>query len=166
LFFAAGFGALALTGAPPADAVQFGLSPVVWGGAVRTVIVWHQTWFVNSGSHLWGYRNYQTRDASRNNVWGGLLCNGDGWHNNHHADPNSAQHGHRWWEIDLSWLTIRLLMTLGLAKGVVLPSPIIAARFAAGSPQLAPDAGEDDAISLAPEMGPPPSAPSVAAARK
>lgn len=166
LLFAAGFGALALMGAPLTDAVQFGLSLMIWGGALRTVIVWHQTWFVNSGSHLWGYRNYETRDDSRNNVWGGLLCNGDGWHNNHHADPNAARHGHRRWELDLSWLTIRLLMALGLAKNVVLPSPAIAARFAAGGPQAAPEASVDDDFSLAPDLAPLPPAVRVAAVRK
>jgi stearoyl-CoA desaturase (delta-9 desaturase) len=56
----------------------------------------------------------------------GLLSSGEGWHNNHHADPRSARHGHRWWELDVTWLTIRLLMLAGLAKNVVVPSPHLA----------------------------------------
>ncbi len=58
----------------------------------------------------------------------GYLSAGEGWHNNHHADPRSARHGHMWWETDLTWLTIRLLAALGLAEKVVTPSPATLAR--------------------------------------
>jgi stearoyl-CoA desaturase (delta-9 desaturase) len=108
------------------EAVQLGLSLVVWGGALRTVYGWHAAWAVNSICHRWGYRSYETGDNSRNNFLVGLLANGEGWHNNHHADPNSARHGHAWYEFDLAWLSIRLLMGLGLAKDVRLPSPTLA----------------------------------------
>jgi stearoyl-CoA desaturase (delta-9 desaturase) len=110
------------------EAVQFGLSLLVWGVFVRTVVVWHQTWAVNSIAHLWGYRNYATDEDSRNNVLVGIISNGEGWHNNHHADPRSAKHGHRWWELDTTYLTIRLLTILGLAKDVVMPNPRLVAR--------------------------------------
>jgi len=70
-------------------------------------------------THLWGYRNYETDEDSRNNIIVGLIANGEGWHNNHHADPRSARHGHRWWEIDNTYLTIRFLAWLGLASDVV-----------------------------------------------
>jgi fatty-acid desaturase len=103
--------------------VQFGLSLLIWGVFVRTVATWHITWSINSVTHLWGYRNYDTRDSSRNNLVMGFLANGEGWHNNHHAHPSSARHGHKWWEFDIGWLTIRLLMLLGLATKVVLPPP-------------------------------------------
>jgi stearoyl-CoA desaturase (delta-9 desaturase) len=122
-FGLAGFGAALLGGANVGVAAQFGASLVVWGGVLRTVVVWHTTWSVNSITHIWGYRNYDTPDDSRNNALIGLLAGGEGWHNNHHADPRSAQHGHEWWEFDLAWLTIRLLMRLGLATQVSLPSP-------------------------------------------
>jgi stearoyl-CoA desaturase (delta-9 desaturase) len=95
---------------------------------VRTVVVWHQTWAVNSIAHLWGYRNYATDEDSRNNVLVGIISNGEGWHNNHHADPRSAKHGHRWWELDTTYLTIRLLTMLGLAKDVVTPNPRLGAH--------------------------------------
>jgi stearoyl-CoA desaturase (delta-9 desaturase) len=111
------------------DAIQFGSSLLVWGGALRTVVVWHTTWSVNSVTHIWGYRNYDTPDSSRNNAIVALLAGGEGWHNNHHADPGSARHGHKWWEFDLSWLTVRVLMLLGLATDVVLPSPHRVAMF-------------------------------------
>jgi len=90
----------------------------------------HQTWAVNSITHLWGYRNYATDESSRNNLLVGYFSNGEGWHNNHHADPRSAKFGHRWWEIDTTWLTIRLLVILGLARDVALPSPRLAATSA------------------------------------
>ncbi len=70
--------------------VQFGLSLLVWGVILRTVCVWHISWTVNSLSHLFGYRNYQTPDQSRNNWFVALLTTGEGWHNNHHQDPASA----------------------------------------------------------------------------
>jgi fatty-acid desaturase len=101
--------------------VQFGLSLLVWGVILRTVCVWHITWSVNSVTHLWGYRNYQTNEESRNNILIGLVSNGEGWHNNHHADPRSASHGHRWWELDVTYLTIRGLELVGLAKDVLRP---------------------------------------------
>ena len=99
-------------------------------------LVWHITWSVNSVTHLWGYRNYETPDNSRNNIVIGLLAGGEGWHNNHHAAPTSARHGHHWWEVDASWLTIRVLMLLGLATKVCLPSPNLDATFGRGTPHI------------------------------
>ena len=122
LFFAAGFAVGWLSGETPAAAAQTGLSILLFGVFVRTVLVWHITWAVNSVTHVWGYRNYETDEDSRNNLVVGLISNGEGWHNNHHADPRSARHGHRWWEIDNTWLTIRFLAWVGLATDVVPPS--------------------------------------------
>lgn len=123
--FAIGFCGAWATGSNSAEAFQYGASLFVWGGAARTVFVWHTTWAVNSVSHIWGYRNYDTSDDSRNNAIVALLAAGEGWHNNHHADPNSAMHGHKWWEFDLTWLTLRGLIALGLASNVKLPSPAL-----------------------------------------
>jgi stearoyl-CoA desaturase (delta-9 desaturase) len=92
---------------------------LVWGVFVRLCFVLHSTWFVNSASHIWGYRNYTTTDQSRNNWWVALISYGEGWHNNHHAFPRMAAHGHRWWEIDVTFFTIRLLKAFGLAWDVV-----------------------------------------------
>ena len=83
-----------------------GWSFVVWGMFVRLVYVLHVTWFVNSATHMWGYRNYETTDDSRNLWWVGLLAFGEGWHNNHHAYQRMARHGHRWWEIDMTYWSI------------------------------------------------------------
>jgi fatty-acid desaturase len=134
-FFIAGFASVIAAGGATPDAVQFGFSLLIWAGAVRTVLVWHITWSVNSVTHLWGYRNYATPDNSRNNIIVGLLAGGEGWHNNHHAAPTSARHGHRWWELDVAWLTIRVLMLLGLATNVSLPAPNLAATFKRAMPE-------------------------------
>ena len=99
--------------------LQFGLSLLVWGVFVRTVVHLHITWSINSVTHLWGYRNYDTNENSRNNVLIGLISSGEGWHNNHHAQPTAAAHGHRWWEFDLTYVTIQGLQLVGLATKVV-----------------------------------------------
>ncbi len=99
--------------------IQLGLSLLVWGMFVRLVGVLHVTWMVNSASHIWGYRNYETSDDSRNNWLVALLAYGEGWHNNHHAYPRMAKHGHRWWEFDLTWQMVRLLRATGLVWDVV-----------------------------------------------
>jgi len=130
VFFFGGLAASLSMGGSVAEATQFGLSLLVWGVFVRTVVVWHQTWAVNSITHMWGYRNYATDESSRNNLLVGYFSNGEGWHNNHHADPRSAKFGHRWWEIDTTWLTIRLLGMLGLARDVAMPNPRLLATAA------------------------------------
>lgn len=121
VFFLGGLMTGLLCGDGVADAAQFGASLLVWGVFVRTVLVWHITWSVNSASHLWGYRRYETGERSRNNWVVALISNGEGWHNNHHADPRSARHGHRRWEIDVTFATIRVLQLIGLASGVATP---------------------------------------------
>ena len=96
-----------------------GVSMVLWGLGVRMVYVLHVTWFVNSATHLWGYRNYETPDNSRNLWWVGLLAFGEGWHNNHHAYQRVASQGHRWWEVDVTYWAIWLMEKTGLAWNVV-----------------------------------------------
>ena len=100
---------------------QAGACWMIWGVAIRTVVTYHATWFVNSAAHTWGYRNFRTDDGSRNNWWVALLSFGEGWHNNHHAQQRSAAHGMRWWEIDTTWWIILLMEKVGLAKRVVRP---------------------------------------------
>ncbi|MGQ0633495.1 MAG: acyl-CoA desaturase [Planctomycetaceae bacterium] len=95
-----------------------GLSWVLWGLCFRMVVAYHSTWFVNSATHLWGYRNYETTDRSRNLWWVALVSYGEGWHNNHHAHQRLAVHGHRWWEVDVTYMVIRLLKATGLATKV------------------------------------------------
>ena len=99
-----------------------GLPMMLWGTCLRTVIGLHATWLVNSATHMWGTQRFLTTDTSRNNFWIALLTFGEGWHNNHHADPRAARHGHKWWEFDVTYLSVRLLGALGLAREIVEPS--------------------------------------------
>lgn len=95
-----------------------GWSFVIYGIFLRAVLLWHSTWFVNSATHCWGYRTFTANDNARNLWWVSLVTYGEGWHNNHHTFPRSAQTGWHWWEIDVTWYTIRLLQSLGLATKV------------------------------------------------
>ena len=91
---------------------------VLWGVFLRTVIGLHTTWLVNSATHMWGRQRFRTSDCSRNSLWVALLTFGEGWHNNHHAYPQSARHGLAWYELDPNWYGICILRMLGLAWGV------------------------------------------------
>jgi stearoyl-CoA desaturase (delta-9 desaturase) len=120
LFFLVGLGIGWLTGGA-GEGLRFGLSLLVWGVILRTVVVWHITWSVNSLTHLFGYSTYETGDHSRNNWFVALITVGEGWHNNHHHDPASGSNQHRWWELDVTYYELKLLEKLGLARDVVLP---------------------------------------------
>jgi stearoyl-CoA desaturase (delta-9 desaturase) len=103
--------------------VKYGLTALLWGGAVRMLVIHHVTYSINSLCHYFGRRRFATGDESRNLLWLALPSFGEAWHNNHHAFPTSAAHGLRRWEIDPSALIIRLLEKLGLAWDVVRISP-------------------------------------------
>ena len=96
---------------------------VLWGIFLRVTLGLHVTWLVNSATHIWGSRRFDTRDDSRNNWWVALLTGGEGWHNNHHAHPVSARHGMAWYEVDVNYWGIRLLGFLGLAKRIKVLGP-------------------------------------------
>jgi sn-2 palmitoyl-lipid 9-desaturase len=98
-----------------------GWSFVIYGVFLRAVLLWHSTWLINSASHKWGYRSFESDDNSRNLWWAALLTYGEGWHNNHHAYPNVAKAGLKWWEVDPTWWVIQGLAKVGLAQRVVLP---------------------------------------------
>lgn len=89
-----------------------------WSICLRTVLAYHATWLINSATHRWGYRNYKTRDDSKNLWWAAMFAFGEGWHNNHHAHPSVAPAGHRWWEVDMTWWIIKGLRFVGLAWDV------------------------------------------------
>lgn len=92
-----------------------------WGGPIRLFLLHHATWSVNSVCHLFGARDYETKDQSRNNPYVALLTFGEGWHNNHHAFPYSARHGLRWWQLDISYLIICTLKQFRLVSDIKLP---------------------------------------------
>lgn len=85
---------------------------------LRTTISWHFTWLVNSATHLWGSRRFDTRDDSRNNALVAAVTFGEGWHNNHHAYPRSARHGLTWKEFDVNWVQLTIMEKLGLIENV------------------------------------------------
>jgi stearoyl-CoA desaturase (delta-9 desaturase) len=120
-FYLGGFLFVLGRGGTLLQAVQFGASLLVWGVFVRVVASWHVAWSINSVTHCFGYRNYETDEDSRNNLVVGLLSGGEGWHNNHHADPRAARFGHRWFELDAGYRVIRLLEMCGLAWNVIAP---------------------------------------------
>lgn len=102
-------------------AFQLACSVFIWGVVARIVLMWHVTWSVNSLSHMFGYRNYDTDDHSRNNWFVALLTSGEGWHNNHHADQAAATVQHKWWEFDLNYYIIKTWSYMGLASNIVPP---------------------------------------------
>jgi stearoyl-CoA desaturase (delta-9 desaturase) len=91
-----------------------GFPAVLWGVALPVTVGLHQTWFVNSATHLWGKRRFNTPDNSRNLWWVALITWGEGWHNNHHHNPVSPRHGLAWYEIDTNWRIIKCLRGLKL----------------------------------------------------
>ncbi|MGB3519413.1 MAG: fatty acid desaturase [Elainellaceae cyanobacterium] len=101
-----------------------GMPWVVWGIFVRLFVGFHSTCFVNSACHMVGYRSHEVEDTSTNCWWVALLTFGEGWHNNHHANQSSVRYGWRWWELDMVWLTVWFLQSMGLASQVkaTLPS--------------------------------------------
>jgi sn-1 stearoyl-lipid 9-desaturase len=95
--------------------------PMMFVGVfLRVTVGLHFTWLVNSATHMWGKRRFQTTDDSTNSWWVAILTFGEGWHNNHHAHPRAAKHGLHWYEIDVNWYGIRTLQFLGLARGIRL----------------------------------------------
>jgi stearoyl-CoA desaturase (Delta-9 desaturase) len=108
-----------LTGGDPMGA----LTGFLWGGLVRVFLVHHVTWSINSVCHYFGRRRFDLEDHSTNVFWLALPSLGESWHHNHHAFPRSADHGLRWWEVDVSGLIIRGMEKLGLAYNVVTITP-------------------------------------------
>lgn len=98
--------------------IKMGAGLFLWGIFLRVTLGLHATWLVNSATHIHGGRRFATRDESRNSWWVALLTGGEGWHNNHHANPVSARHGLAWYEFDPNYYGIWVLKKLGLAKRV------------------------------------------------
>jgi stearoyl-CoA desaturase (Delta-9 desaturase) len=118
-----GFGIAFGLGVAIGGSVAAGLTALLWGGAVRLLVLHHMTYSINSICHVFGRRRFVTADESRNVFWLALPTFGEAWHNNHHAFPTSAQHGLGRWQLDPSALVIRGLEACGLAWDVVRISP-------------------------------------------
>jgi stearoyl-CoA desaturase (delta-9 desaturase) len=96
----------------------FGVPGLVWGFVISTVVLYHCTFAINSVAHLAGTRRFNTPDGSRNNWLLALVTFGEGWHNNHHYCMSSCRQGYRWWELDVTYIGIRLLEVCGVATGL------------------------------------------------
>jgi stearoyl-CoA desaturase (Delta-9 desaturase) len=100
------------------------LTGLLWGGAVRMLVLHHVTYSINSLCHFFGRRSFETGDHSRNLAWLAPFSLGEAWHNNHHAFPTSASHGFGWRQLDLSALVIHAMARLGLCWDVVRVSEV------------------------------------------
>lgn len=110
---AGSFGLGALLSAFAPELGTNGLQLLVWT-IVSTVVLFHATCTINSMSHMYGRRRFETKDQSRNNPWLALLTLGEGWHNNHHHYPATVRQGFYWWEIDVTFYTLKLMSWTGL----------------------------------------------------
>ena len=119
----AGFVAPFAIGLTLGGSLMAGVTSLLWGGLIRMLVLHHVTYSINSLCHVFGRRDFETGDESRNLAWLALPSFGESWHNNHHAFPTSSVHGLKWWQVDLSSMVIRVLERFGLAWDVVRFSP-------------------------------------------
>jgi stearoyl-CoA desaturase (delta-9 desaturase) len=91
-----------------------GLQLLVWGFVISTTVLFHGTATINSLSHIYGSKRYDTGDESRNNFWLALITLGEGWHNNHHQHMGTVRQGFYWWEIDVTYYILKSLSLLGI----------------------------------------------------
>jgi stearoyl-CoA desaturase (Delta-9 desaturase) len=98
------------------------LNGLLWGAGVRLFLSYHLTNSINSITHMFGYRSFDTPECSRNNLFLGLPTLGEAWHNNHHAFPNSAVFGFSWWEVDVGGFVVSCLERLGIVWSVRRPT--------------------------------------------
>jgi stearoyl-CoA desaturase (delta-9 desaturase) len=122
LMIALGLALPALIGLAITGDARGALSGFLWGGLVRMFVVQNVTWAVASASHRFGYAPFDAGDHSKNLLWTALPSFGSGYQNNHHAFPQSAFLGLRWWELDIAALAIRGMSRLGLAWNLNRPS--------------------------------------------
>jgi stearoyl-CoA desaturase (Delta-9 desaturase) len=106
------------------------------GFALSTVLLWHATFTINSLSHVWGTRRYETTDTSRNNWVLALLTMGEGWHNNHHHFMGSTRQGFFWWEVDMTYYILKVMSWLGLVWDLKEPPARIYEKPAAEATEL------------------------------
>lgn len=99
-----------------------GWPALVWGFFVSTTLCWHGTFTINSLSHIWGKRRYDTTDDSKNNPVLAIVTMGEGWHNNHHYYPRSVRQGFHWWQIDMTYYVLRALAAVGIVWDLHHPS--------------------------------------------
>nr|WP_249420075.1 acyl-CoA desaturase [Rhabdothermincola salaria] len=99
-----------------------GWSGLFFGFFLGTVVLWHNTFLVNSLAHVMGRRRYVTDDTSRNSLLIAVTTLGEGWHNNHHYYQSSARNGFFWWELDVTWYILKALSWVGIVKDLKVPT--------------------------------------------
>ena len=91
------------------------------GFFLSTVALWHATFTINSLSHVWGTRRFETTDDSRNNPWLAFITLGEGWHNNHHYFQGCVRQGFAWWEVDITYIVLRMMQSVKLVWDIREP---------------------------------------------
>ena len=108
------------------DLILFGVAGLAIWGVQMMWIPFFAAGVINGVAHFWGYRNFDSPDASTNISPWGILIGGEELHNNHHTYPTSAKLSYKWYEFDIGWLYIRTLQTLGLARVLrTAPVPVL-----------------------------------------
>ena len=92
------------------------LAGLIWGGALRLVIVHHVTFMINSAAHTFGRKNHSETATARDSFWLAVLSLGEGYHSFHHAYPADYRLGHRWHQFDPGKWWIAGLERAGLAR--------------------------------------------------
>ncbi len=107
----------------------------LWTGfMLSTVLLWHGTFTINSLSHVFGKRVYQTTDDSRNSFLLAIITMGEGWHNNHHYYQASTRQGFHWWQIDMTYYVLKMLSWMGLVWDLKEPpAHVVAGKWKAKS---------------------------------
>jgi stearoyl-CoA desaturase (delta-9 desaturase) len=112
---------------------------LLWGFFVSTMLLWHGTFTINSLTHVFGSRRYATTDNSRNNALLAAITLGEGWHNNHHYYQRSTRQGFFWWEVDPTYIVLRVMAALGLVWDLhEPPEAVLAGEREVPGGQLAP----------------------------
>jgi len=141
---------LALLGA---STIFGGLRGLCWWYCVSTVLVMHGTFTINSLSHVWGHRRFNTTDDSRNNPVLALITLGEGWHNNHHRYMQTANQGFYWWQVDISYYILKALSVVGITRDLRKPPQRILEEGLRGNP--APFVKVTEAVKAAGVAAPP-----------
>ncbi|WP_225408843.1 acyl-CoA desaturase [Stigmatella hybrida] len=113
-----------------------GFSMLVWGFFVSTTLLYHGTFTINSLSHIFGNRRYRTTDTSKNNLFLAIITLGEGWHNNHHYYQNTANQGWFWWEVDLSYYSLKVLSWMRVVSDLRTPSDQVKYAYKKYTPEM------------------------------
>jgi stearoyl-CoA desaturase (delta-9 desaturase) len=108
--------------------LAWGWSGLFWGFFFSTMMLYHGTFLINSLTHVFGKVRYRSGDESKNSFILAILTCGEGWHNNHHYYQATANQGWFWWEIDLSFYTLKVLSWAGIVWDLRLPPAHVKAR--------------------------------------